>query len=125
MNKIKFVVEKTKTGYSAYSENYNASTTATTYKKLKSNMLDSVNLLLEHQGKKVATDSDITVKFNLQTFFELFNGVNILAISEKYNLNNSLISQYKSGEKFPSEHQARKIINTIKAYGKELSEIDF
>lgn len=124
MKKAVFIVEKTNTGYSAYSENYNAATTGDTYEELKINMLDSLNLLLEHEGKKLATLNDITIKFDLQQFLSYYNGINISIISKKYKLNNSLISQYKSGEKYPSEEQARKIIESIKSYGEELASID-
>jgi len=124
MKKAVFIVEKTNTGYSAYAENYNAATTGDTYEELKINMLDSLNLLLEHEGKKLATLNDITIKFDLQQFLSYYNGINISIISKKYKLNNSLISQYKSGEKYPSEEQARKIIESIKSYGEELASID-
>lgn len=124
MKKAVFIVEKTNTGYSAYAEDYNAATTGDTYKELKVNMLDALNTLLEYEGKKLATMNDITVKFDLQQFLSYYNGINISIISKKYNLNNSLISQYKSGEKFPSEEQARKIIESIKSYGQELASID-
>lgn len=124
MKKAVFIVEKTNTGYSAYAEDYNAATTGDTYKELKVNMLDALNTLLEHEGKKLATMNDITVKFDLQQFLSYYNGINISIISKKYNLNNSLISQYKSGEKFPSEEQARKVIESIKSYGQELASID-
>lgn len=124
MKKAVFIVEKTNTGYSAYAEDYNAATTADNYEELKENILDSLNTLLEHEGKKLATINDITIKFDLQQFLSFYNGINISVISEKYNLNNSLISQYKSGAKFPSEQQAKKVFESIKAYGKELAEID-
>ncbi|WP_336689384.1 MULTISPECIES: hypothetical protein [unclassified Chryseobacterium] len=75
-------------------------------------------------GKKLATLNDITIKFDLQQFLSYYNGINISIISKKYKLNNSLISQYKSGEKYPSEEQARKIIESIKSYGEELASID-
>ena len=124
MKKAVFIVEKTNDGYSAFAENYNAATTGDTYEELKQNILDSLNTLLEHEGKKLATFNDITIKFDLQQFLSFYSGINILAISKKYHLNNSLLSQYKSGDKYPSEAQAKKIINSIKSYGKELAEID-
>lgn len=124
MKKAVFIVEKTKDGYSAFAENYNAATTGDTYEELKQNILDSLNTLLEYKSKKLATFNDITIKFDLQQFLSFYSGINILAISKKYNLNNSLISQYKSGDKYPSEVQAKKIIDSIKSYGRELAEID-
>ncbi len=123
MRKIAFIVEKTSSGYSAYAEDYNAATTADTYKELKQNMLDSINLLFEHEGKPLAKISDLSIKFDMQQFLNYYKGINILDISEKIGMNNSLISQYKSGKKYPSEIQAFKIIEGIKAYGRELATI--
>lgn len=124
MKKAVFIVEKTNTGYSAYAEDYNAATTGDTYEELKQNMLDSLNTLLEHEGKKSANADDITVKFDMQQFLEYYSGLNILNISEQIGMNNTLISQYKSGKKYPSEQQARKIIEGIRSYGRELAAID-
>ncbi len=124
MKKVVFIVEKTKTGYSAYAEDYNAATTSSTYEELKENILDSLNTLLEYEGKKLAKIDDITIKFDMQQFLNYYKGINVLDISEKIGMNNSLISQYKSGKKYPSESQAKKIIEGIKSYGKELASID-
>lgn len=124
MKKAVFIVEITNTGYSAYADNYDVGTTSDTYKELKENMLNSLNSLLEEEGKKSATFEDLTIKFDLQQFLSYYSGININVISKKYNLNNSLISQYKTGEKYPSEKQARKVIDSIKSYGKELANID-
>ncbi|WP_372472592.1 helix-turn-helix domain-containing protein [Capnocytophaga sp. ARDL2] len=122
--KATFIVEKTNTGYSAYSEEYNAATTAKTYKELKENMLEALNLFLEEENLPLATEKDIVVKFDLAQFFDYYNGINILALSEKMGINNSLISQYKTGKKYPSEKQVQKIFQGIKSYGAELASID-
>ena len=122
--KTTFIVEKTNTGYSAYSEDGSIATVGETYKELKNNMLEALNMLLEEENKPLATKKDIVIKFDLAQFFEYYNGINILALSEKMGINNSLISQYKPGKKFPSEKQAQRIFEGIKSYGKELSAID-
>lgn len=122
--KTVFIVEKTHTGYSAYSEDGRVATVGDTYQELKSNMLEALNLLLEEENKALATPKDIVIKFDLAQFFEYYNGINILALSEKVGLNNSLISQYKTGKKYPSEKQAKRIFEGIKSYGAELASID-
>ena len=121
MKKATFIVEKTNTGYSAYCENYPVGTTGTTYQELKENMLDGLNMLLEDENLPLATEKDIIIRFDLQQFFEYHNELNILALSEQIGINNSLISQYKSGKKFPSERQTRRILQGIKNYGKKLT----
>ena len=49
--KIKMIVEKTKTGYSAYAENYSVFTVAKTLEELKTNILEAINLHFEKQKK--------------------------------------------------------------------------
>lgn len=122
--KTTFIVEKTNTGYSAYTEDGSIATVGDTYKELKENMLGALNLLLEEKKLPLATEKDIIVKFDLAQFFEYYNGINILALSEKIGINNSLISQYKTGKKYPSEKQVQRIFQGIKSYGRELSTID-
>ena len=122
--KTTFIVEKTNTGYSAYSEDGAVATVGDTYKELKNNMLEALNLLLEEEKLPLATEKDIVVKFDLAQFFEYYNCINIVALSEKMGINNSLISQYKTGKKYPSEKQARRIFQGIKSYGAELATID-
>ncbi|MDO4729231.1 MAG: XRE family transcriptional regulator [Bacteroidota bacterium] len=122
--KTTFIVEKTQTGYSAYSKDGNIATVGDTYKELKGNMLEALNMFLEEENKTLATEKDIIIKFDLAQFFEYYNGVNILALSEKMGINNTLISQYKTGKKYPSEKQAKRILEGIKSYGAELAQID-
>ena len=98
-----FIVEKTNTGYSAYAENANVATVGDTYAELKENMLEALNLA---------------------QFLEYYNGINILSLSQKIGVSNSLISQYKTRKKYPSEKQAQKIFQGIKSYGMELASID-
>ncbi len=45
--KIKMVVERTKTGYSAYAEKYLVYTVGTTLEELKVNMLEALNLYFD------------------------------------------------------------------------------
>jgi hypothetical protein len=49
--KFNFIVEKTTTGYSAYSDNYPIYTTGTTLLELHSNIVEAFNLFLEDQCK--------------------------------------------------------------------------
>lgn len=123
MKKAIFIVEKTNTGFSAYAENYGASTTGGTYKELKKNMLLSLNTLLEYEEKKLATANDIVVKFDMQQFFEYYSGVDIVGISKKIGISKPLIKQYRDGVKYTPEPQAFKIIKGMQSYGKELANI--
>jgi hypothetical protein len=59
--KIEMIVEKTKTGYSAYAEKYHVFTTGKSLSNLKSNMLEAVNLYFHKTGKKIKL-SDLKFK---------------------------------------------------------------
>jgi predicted RNase H-like HicB family nuclease len=50
--KIEMVVEKTKTGYSAYSVKYPVFTVGSSLEELKANMLEALNLYFESAGKQ-------------------------------------------------------------------------
>jgi uncharacterised protein family (UPF0150) len=121
--KTTFIVEKTNTGYSAYAENQNVATVGDTYTELKENMLEALNILLEEEGKPLATAKDLDIKFDLGQFLEYYNGINILSLSKRIGISNTLISQYKNKKKYPSEKQVQKILNGIKSYGAELAAI--
>jgi predicted RNase H-like HicB family nuclease len=96
--KIKMVVEKTKTGYSAYAEKYPVYTVGKSLDELKSNILEAVNLLSEKSGKSVA-ESDLTITLDLQQFFEFYKVINAKALSERIGMNQSLLAQYIKGVK--------------------------
>ncbi|WP_299291931.1 hypothetical protein [uncultured Mucilaginibacter sp.] len=51
--KIEMIVEKTKTGYSAYAEKYPVYTVGTTLDELEINMLEVLNLYFKEQGKTI------------------------------------------------------------------------
>ena len=61
--KIEIIIEKTKTGYSAYAKKYAVYTVAKKLVKLKSNMVEALNLHFEDQGI-VISESDL--KFTLE-----------------------------------------------------------
>jgi predicted RNase H-like HicB family nuclease len=54
--KTKIIVERTKTGYSAYAEKFPVYTVGKSLEELKSNILEVINLYLEDQGKSITQD---------------------------------------------------------------------
>ncbi len=62
--KITIIVEKTKTGYSAYAEQYPLYTVGKSLEELKSNILEAVNLLPGKPGKTV-TENDLKIILDL------------------------------------------------------------
>jgi transcriptional regulator with XRE-family HTH domain len=124
MNKIEIIVERTHTGYSAYTAKYPIATTGKNLKILRSNMVEAINLHFEEENK-IITESDLKVTLDLPQFFEFYKVINAKALSERIGMNQSLLAQYIHGNKKPSASQTNRIVKGIHNLGKELAEINF
>ena len=122
MKKIKIIIEKTRTGYSAYAEDFPVATTGKTIEKIKSNMLEALNLYFEDKGKTIL-EKHMAFSLDLPQFFEYYRVINAKALSERIEMNQSLLAQYVSGFKKPSEQQTERVLTGIRKLGKELSQI--
>jgi len=122
--KIDMVVEKTKTGYSAYAEKYPVYTVGKTLEELKTHILEAVNLLLEKEGRSV-TEDDLRIGLDLQQFFLFYKVINAKALSERIGMNQSLLAQYIKGIKKPSPVQTDRILKGVRQVGRELAAIRF
>src|SRR5882672_3195409 len=121
---IEMIVEKTRTGYSAYAEKYPVYTVGKSLEELKSNILEAVNLLLEKSGKSVA-ENDLKIVLDLPQFFAFYKVINAKALSERIGMNQSLLAQYIKGVKKPSPTQTQRILKGVQQVGKELAAIRF
>lgn len=122
--KITIIVERTKTGYSAYAEKYPVYTVGKSLEELKSNILEAVNLLLEKSGKSV-TDNDLKIVLDLPQFFAFYKVINAKALSERIGMNQSLLAQYIKGVKKPSPIQTNRILKGVQQVGRELANVQF
>ena len=122
--KIEIIVEKTKTGYSAYAEKYPVYTIASSLEKLKENIVEAMNLLFQGKGKKISED-DLKINLDLPQFFEFYKVINAKALSERIGMNQSLLAQYIKGNKKPSPIQTKRILEGVQQVGKELASISF
>jgi predicted RNase H-like HicB family nuclease len=122
--KIEVIVERTKTGYSAYAEKYPVYTVGKSLEELKSNILEAVNLLLEKQDKKI-TEDDLRIILDLPQFFAFYKVINAKALSERIGMNQSLLAQYIKGSKKPSPTQTHRILRGVQQVGRELAGIQF
>lgn len=122
--KIAIVVEKTKTGYSAYSEKYPVYTVGKSLEELKSNILEAVNLSFEKSDKAV-TENNLKIMLDLPQFFEFYKVINAKALSERIGMNQSLLSQYIKGIKKPSPAQTNRILKGVQQVGRELAGVQF
>jgi predicted RNase H-like HicB family nuclease len=122
--KIEMIIERTKTGYSAYAEKHPVYTVGHTLEELKSNMLEALNLYFDEQHK-VVTEKDLKITLDLPQFFEFYNVINAKALSERIGMNQSLLAQYINGIKKPSPTQTQRILKGVQQVGKELAAIQF
>jgi predicted RNase H-like HicB family nuclease len=122
--KIEMIVEKTKTGYSAFAKKYPVYTTANSLDKLKTNMLEALNLYFEKEGKGISED-ELKITLDLPQFFQFYKVINAKALSERIGINQSLLAQYIKGIKKPSPTQTQRILKGVQQVGKELASIQF
>lgn len=121
--KIKMIVEKTNTGFSAFSEEYPIYTTGKTVAELMNNALEAMSLHFEEKNVTV-TQENLKFEIDFKQFFQYYKVLNAKFLADKIGMNPTLLSQYVQGHKKPSEAQTEKILFGIHQIGQELSEIN-
>jgi len=121
--KIKMIVEKTDTGFSAFSEDYPIYTTGRTIPELMDHALEAVNLWFEEDNMGI-TQENLKFEIDFKQFFQYYKVINAKFLANKIGMNPTLLSQYVQGRKKPSDAQTEKILLGIHQIGKELSEIN-
>lgn len=86
------------------------------------NSVEALNLYFEEINQIIKPDQ-IKLELDFQQFFQYYNVINAKVLAEKIGMNPTLLSQYVSGKKKPSEAQSQKILTGINRIGKELSEL--
>lgn len=121
--KIKMIVEKTDTGFSAFSEDAPIFTTGKTVPELINNAYEAVQLYFEEENITVSHEN-IKFEIDFKQFFQYYKVLNSKFLAEKIGMNPTLLSQYIQGRKKPSENQIEKILTGIQQIGRELSEMN-
>ncbi len=121
--KIKMIVEKTDTGFSAYSEKFPIFTTGRTIPELIENALEAATLYFEKEGLKI-NHENLKFEIDFHQFFKYYKVINAKQLARKIGMNPTLLSQYVQGQKKPSDSQMFKILTGIHQIGEELSEIN-
>jgi hypothetical protein len=121
--KITLIVEKTNTGFSAYSEHYPIFTTGNSIPELINSAYEATGFYFEEGDVKVEPN-DIKFEIDFKQFFKYYKVINAKFLAEKIGMNASLLSQYVSGTKKPSPKQTERILNGIHQIGQELSGIN-
>lgn len=122
--KINIIIEKTKTGYSAFAEKYPVYSAGKSLEELKNKISEAMVLYFEEKGKS-ASGINLRFIFDLTQFFAFYRVINVKALSDRIGMNQSLLAQYIKGIKKPSAHQSKRIIQGVRQLGKELSEVEF
>lgn len=117
------IVEKTNTGFSAFSEDFPIFTTGRTIPELMENALEAANLCFEDE-KVIITQENLRFEIDFKQFFLHYRVLNSKFLADKIGMNPTLLSQYVQGRKKPSETQTEKILLGIHQIGQELSEIN-
>ena len=106
--------------------NHSLNAQGKTVAEAKENLLvaieDYKNMYLE-TGKLVPKEIDNPVfeyKYDLASFFDYFDWINISKLAVKAKINPSLMRQYKSRVIYASEKQSEKIQRSIHKLGEEL-----
>ncbi len=121
--KIDITVEKTDTGYSAYTKDMSVFTTGKDIPELYTNLIEALNLAYEELGYEV-TAENLKLNLDLQQFFKYYKVLNANFLAKRIGMNPTLLSQYVQGKKHPSSKQINKIIKGIQSIGKELSDVN-
>ncbi|MFO7656022.1 MAG: hypothetical protein R6W78_03065 [Bacteroidales bacterium] len=121
--KIKMIVEKTDTGFSAFSEDYPIYTSGRTIPELIDNALEAANLYFEEENIQIAQEN-LKFEIDFKQFFLFYKVINAKFLANKIGMNPTLLSQYVQGRKKPSDAQTEKILLGIHQIGQELSEIN-
>ena len=121
--KIEMIVEKTATGFSAYSVDYPIFTTGKTIPDLIKNAYEAVTLYFEDMKTKITPDQ-IHFTIDFKQFFQYYKVINAKFLAEKIGMNPTLLSQYIQGHKKPSDQQTSKILSGIHQIGRELSDLN-
>jgi predicted RNase H-like HicB family nuclease len=118
--KIVVIIEKTKTGFSAYSEDYPVFTTGATVNELLDNANEAFSFYFDDKNQGT---QQIYYEIDFKQFFQYYKVINSKVLAEKIGMNPTLLSQYVRGHKRPSEKQSRRILYGINKIGQELAEM--
>lgn len=116
-------VEKTDTGFSAFSKDYPIFTTGTSIPELINKAYEATDFYFEDEAIKF-DHKNIKFEIDFQQFFKYYKVINANFLAEKIGMNATLLSQYVQGHKKPSPKQTEKILKGIHQIGQELSEIN-
>lgn len=123
MNQVSATILKEDTGYSATLELGKdfIATEGESMTELKENLNEALELAL---GQDSLNDIQINYHYDIASFFAFYRILNAKSLAERIGMHQSLLAQYISGTKIPSQKQIARIIEGVHQIGRELSESD-
>jgi predicted RNase H-like HicB family nuclease len=118
--KLAVTIEKSETGFSAYSAEHPVFSTGATMNELMDNCIEAFSLYFEDEKFDPAR---LSFEIDFKQFFQYYKVINSKALAEKIGMNPTLLSQYVRGHKRPSRQQSQKILYGINRIGQELAEM--
>lgn len=130
--KVTAIVEKGNDGlYSIYSEqeinNHCFGGCGESVEAAKADFMLSIDEAREMIKEETGTipdefaDMQVTFKFDIVSFFNYFDWINVSKFAQYAGINESKMRQYKSGVAYAGERTTNKILKAIKKMGAELS----
>jgi predicted RNase H-like HicB family nuclease len=77
-------------------------------------------------GKQIPVELqgiEFEYKYDISSFFNYYNFINVSKFAQMAGINASLMRQYKSGKQYISENQIKKIEDTLHKIANEISSI--
>ena len=133
--KVKALVEKGPDGlYSIHTEDHFGNSCFGGYgdsvEKAKADFFESIKEAIKEQqaeGQTVPQLESISIeyRYDLPSFFNYFDFINVSKFAEYVGINESKMRAYKSGVSYPGEKTTSKIFKAVKEIGKELCVASF
>lgn len=128
---IKIIVEKATEGFTAYVPDLPGCVSfGNNLEEVKNNIKEAIQFQIEGMKEdgepiplKLQGDFNIELKLDVAQVFNLYQSINASGFAKRIGMNKSLLIQYVNGIKKPSERQAKRILEGIVDFGKELSHI--
>lgn len=124
--KIKAIIEKGKDGrFSVYSDDHIGDSFfggfGDSVAKAKEDFMESVKEALEEQKEESLDAVMVSYCYDLPSFFNFFDFINVSRFAEYAGVNESKMRAYKSGVSFPGEKTTARIFKAVKRIAEDLS----
>jgi hypothetical protein len=111
--------------------NFLLTTVGKSKQEVTNNLIESIADFIKHEGqdseewKNVKIENiNFVYQYDLTSFFEIFDVINISKFAKMADIHPSLARQYAKGLAYVSEKQIKKIEGAINRLGQELAQVE-